>query len=360
MKRYFSIKIFLFNILFFYIKSDEKNDNRSITVSHTVLIQESYYGSKETISNTFIDFTKYKIYSIDKQRIYHSEGKIPKFHLEWDDRNEITLACNNKSEGDGEYIKCATIQLQDHYFITFDIDRCIAKLGGVFTYLLVLYGFFSLRRGYVYFNLTIIFYSSFGFILFVREFCELLELKDKLNSEDEKSERILYTVFYFTLIISLLYGAACHISKYLKYITFGFINGLIFSKIFYYLLIKALKTNFLLAYFLLELFSCLIMIGLAIFIQNKYPRVSIVNISIIAGYGIIYGVNILFGGLPFLPYFIMAKKNKEEKNLFKKLVDNNIVEFYFVIYIVLIIYGYYSNLMNYRIAMNKKIKSNQN
>ena len=355
MKRYFSILLFLLNTLYIYI-------NGSITVPHTVLIQENYYGTEDRISKSFIDFTKYKIYRIDEHRIYHKDDANPDFKLKFDseNNNDISIECISRNETDDEYIKCAKIDLKDHDFITFDIDRYIAKLGGIFTYLLVLYGFFSLRRGYVYFNLTIIFYSSFGFILFMREFCELLELNDQLNSEDKKSQRILKTVFYFTLIISILYGAACHISKYLKYITFGFINGLIFSKIFYYLLINVLNNHFLLTYFLLELFSCLIMIGLAIFIQNKYPRITIINITIIAGYGIIYGINILFGGLPFLPYFIMAKKYNDEKNLYKKLVEKNFAEIYAVFYIVLIGYGYYSNDINYKIAMNKKVKSNQN
>lgn len=347
------ILLFLFKPLFIKGNYDE------ITVSHTVLIQESYYGTEDTISKSFIDFTEYKIYRLDIKKIYHQELKKNEaltFKLDYDEKNKITLNCSTNNS----FIKCAKIELQDHDFITFDIDKYIAKLGGIFSYLLVLYGLFSLRRGYVYFNLTVIFYSSFGFLLFIREFCELLELKNKLNSEDDTSKNILITVFSFTLIISILYGAACHISKYLKYITFGFINGLIFSKIFYYFLIKALNKNFLLAYFLLELFSCLIMMILSIFIQNKYPRISILNIAFIAGYGIIYGINILFGGLPFLPYFIMAKKYNDEKNLFQKLVEKNDIGVYSILYIVLIGYGYYSNDINYKIAMNKKVKSNQN
>ena len=157
MKKYFSILLFLFNTLYIYI-------NGARTVSHTVLIQENYYGTQDRISKSFIDFTKYKIYRIDDHRIYHKEGANPKFKLKWADNNDISLECINGDEKDDEYIKCAQIDLNDHDFIAFDIDRYIAKLGGIFTYLLVLYGFFSLRRGYVYFNLTIIFYSSFGFI----------------------------------------------------------------------------------------------------------------------------------------------------------------------------------------------------
>ena len=52
-------------------------------------------------------------------------------------------------------IREADIDLSEHKFITFDFDRLISKLGGIFSYLLILYGFFSLGRGYVYFNLTV-------------------------------------------------------------------------------------------------------------------------------------------------------------------------------------------------------------
>ena len=102
------------------------------------------------------------------------------------------------------------------------------------------------------------------------------------------------------------------------------------------------------------------LIVFSIFIQNKYPRISILYITIIAGYGMIYGINILFCGLPFLPYFILARKHIEEKYLFDKLVDNNDVYIYAFLFILFVGFGIYSNDINYRIAMNKKIKSNQN
>ena len=354
------LKNFLFFLFLFKPLFTNDKMNNIITVSHTVLFQETYYETKDKISQSFIDFTKYKIYRLDLSRIYHKELKNDddlKFELSWDEKKEITLNCSSSV---GKFIKCAEIKLENHDFITFDIDKYIAKLGGIFSYLLILYGIFSLTSGYVYFNLTIIFYSSFGFLLFIREFCELLELRGNLNSEDKTSERISITVFAFALTISILYGAACHISKYLKYITFGFINGLIFSKIIYYYLIRILNDHFLLSYFLLELFSCLIMIALSIFIQNKYPKISIFNIAIITGYGIIYGISILFGGFPFLPYFIMAKNYKDKENLFKRLVEKNHVEIYGISYFVLIGIGYYFNDINYKIAMNKKSKSNKN
>lgn len=348
MLNYF-ILIFITVELLIKVKEEEVKE---ITVSHTILLQESYYGEKDVIDKTFIDFPNYKIYKMIRERIYTRLEGEPEFNLKWDNKNEISLECNNQNK---KTFKCADIDLQDHDFITFDYDRLIFKLGGVFSYLLILYGFFSLSRGYVYFNLTVIFYCTFGFILFFREFFELLELNNNLNSEHSKSERILLTVFIFSLISAVCYGVACHTSKYLKYITFGFIDGLIISKCLYYLLIKVLDKNYLLAYFLLELFTCLIMIVFFIFIQNKYTKFSILNICIIANYGIIYGLNILFGGVPFIPFFILAKKYDDDY-LFPKLCDKNYILHYMLFFILLLGYGYYKNDINYRIATNKSSK----
>ena len=349
MFKYFIASLFVIQFLFIHSEKDED----PITVSHTILFQESYYGTNDTIYNIFLDFTQFRLYNITKERIYRNTPNYPNFQLIWKDK-KISLKCSSKNDAT---LKCADIDLRDHKFITFDFDRLISKLGGIFSYLLILYGFFSLRRGYVYFNLTVIFYGSFGFILFVREFFQLLELNDHLNSEDDDSERILYTVFSFTLIICILYGYVCHLSKYLKYITFGFINGLIISKVFYYFLIKAIDDNFFWTYFLIELFTCLIMMGLFIFLQNKYTIVNIMNIVFISSYGVVYGLNILVGGLPFLPFFILVKQDSIEKDyLYHKLVDKNHIYFYASIYVVLLVYGSYKNYINYKIATNKKLK----
>ena len=348
MFKYFIASLFVIQFLFIHSEKDED----PITVSHTILFQEYYYGTNDIIHNLFIDFTEFRLYNITKERIYRNTPNYPNFQLIWKDK-KISLKCSSKNDAT---LKCADIDLREHKFITFDFDRLISELGGIFSYLLILYGFFSLRRGYVYFNLTVIFYGSFGFILFVREFFQLLELNDHLNSEDEASKRILYTVFSFTLIICILYGYVCHLSKYLKYITFGFINGLIISKIFYFLLINAINDNFFLTYFLIELFTCLIMMGLFIFLQNKYTIVNIMNIAIISSYGVIYGVNILCGGLPFLPFFILVKQDTIETDLYDKLLDKNLIELYAPIYVVLLVYGSYKNYINYKIATNKKLK----
>lgn len=320
----------------------------TITVSHTILEQESYYNREDVILNTFIDFTKYKIYKIKKELIYRKiEGVEPKFKLVWKGE-DISLNCID--------MKCTDIDLNNHDLITFDYDRLIAKLGGIFSFLLILYGFFSLRRGLVYFNLTVVFYGSFGFILFFRELFELFELTTRLNSEYETSIYICNTVFAFSLISCILYGYVCHLSKYLKYMTFGFINGLFLSKLIYYFLLKMISGGFYLTYFLLELITCLIFIILFIFLQNKYLMFNIVNIVIIASYGIIYGINILFGGLPFIPYLIIVKEDAEEGDLFDKLTSNNIIHLYAIFYAIILAYGIYKNYSNYKIAMNKKLK----
>ena len=340
---------FIFQLLLIY----SQQETETLKVSHTVLVQETYYNdTNNEISKSFIDFMQYRIYNITKERIYsNKQNQDPKFKLIWKDKI-ISIDCIPTND-----LKCAEIDLGTHEFITFDFDRLIADLGGIFSYLLVLYGFFSLRRGFVYFNLTVIFYCSFGFILFMREFFELLELNKLLNSEYDTSYNILITVFSFSLIICIMYGYICYLSKYLKYVTFGFINGLFFSKIINYIVIKFLVNNYFLVYLLIELFLCLIFIILFVFLQNKYVPVNIINICIIASYGIIYGMNILFGGLPFLPFFIIAKEIKEEEYLFPRLVKENLIECYGIFYVLLIIYGYWKNDINYQIATNRKIKN---
>ena len=348
MLRYHIRFLLIFILLFIYVSE------KPLKVSHTVLIEANYYGKQDKISDAFADFTKFTIYKINKTLIYHKiQTEIPTFKLIWDTNNEISLECEEK-------IRCTEIQLNRHKFNTFDMDIFIAQLGGVFSYLLLLYGFFSLRRGIVYFNLTVIFYGSFGFLLFVREIFQLYELIDKLNTEDHTSNNIKIAIFCFTIPSCLMYGAACHFSKYLKYITFGFINGLFFSKIIYYFLIKVLTGKYLLVYFLLELFFCLGLMILFIFLQNKYIRISILYICFIAGYGIIYGINILFGGLPFFPFLILAKQYKEEETgFYDKLVEKSYISLYGIFYLILVGFGYYENYVNFRIATHKILNNDK-
>ena len=178
-----------------------------------------------------------------------------------------------------------------------------------------------------------------------------------MNSEEDHSQNILYTVFTFSLVTCILYGYLCHFSKYLKYINFGFINGLLLTKIIYYFVIKILNDNFILAYYLFEIFICLGMIILFIFLQNKYLYFNITCIVIISSYGVLFGLNILFGGLPFIPYYILTKYRKDD--LFDRLCDGNYKYAYGTFFVLMCAYGSYKNYINYEIAMNKKIKNNR-
>ena len=157
----------------------------------------------------------------------------------------------------------------------------------------------------------------------------------------------------------MLYGAVCHYSKYLKFITFGFIDGLIFAKIISYFLISFIFENDLvLKYLIIEIVICLIMIVLFIIAQNKNDTVNILNISLISSFGIIYAINILFGGLPFIPYYILGKQaNNSQDDIIEKLKEGDSVLIYLILFIAFIAYGYYRNNINFKIAIHKKPKN---
>jgi len=352
----YHLKILLFLLEILSFKCDDEEPLETIFVSPTILQQELYYHQEDIINNSFIDLANFKIYNISMENIYHTTNTDqPNFRLIWANitgKNELSIECKMSSE---KKVKCAHIDLSDHSFITFDYDRLITKLGGIFAYILILYGLFSLRRGYVYYNLTVIFYGSFSYILLIREICECFELNQVLNSDEQNSINILYTVFTFSLVTCILYGYLCHFSKYLKYINFGFINGLFLTKIIYYFFIKILSDYFILVYYLFEIFICLFMIILFIFLQNKYLYFNITCIVIISSYGILFGLNILFGGLPFIPYHILIKLWKDE-DFHERLCSGNFKYAYGTFFILMCAYGFYKNYINYQIAMNKKIK----
>ena len=327
------------------------NNQKEIKVSHRILDQKLVYNDSHTIYNTFIDFINFKMYNISKDRIFHKDGPI-NFQLKWDENDHITFGCFNN---DTQRIKCSDIDLTEHNFTSFEYDRAISNIGGVISYLLILYGFFSLSKGYLYFNLTILFYGSFGFILFSREVFELLELKDLLSIRTELAKTMNYIIFSGSLLASILYGFACLNSKYLKYITFGFINGLFISKIFFfYILMRLITYNITKNYFFLELICVIISILFFIIVQNKYPFISIVYIVLMASYGIIFGFNVLFGGIMFIPYLILAKRYQRiEGNLYDELVKSIYHIYYLVAFVCIVIIGIYKNNDNYKILMNK-------
>ena len=214
-------------------------------------------------------------------------------------------------------------------------------------------------KGYIYYYLITSFYSGFSFLLFTREFCELLELIGKLNSDDDNSKKMLIAVYVISLLICFMYGYASFLSKYLRYISFGFIDGLLFSKILFYYIVRGLETYITLKYFLAELICCIAFITFWIIFQNKYPRITMVNISIMASYGFLYGFNLLIGGLPFLPFLILSKSYKKEdsnETLFDRLIDKNFSIHYGVVFIALVLIGTYFNIKNYEVHMKKAKK----
>lgn len=344
--------LILLEIIINFTKCDGGNE-KEIKATHRILEQKRIYGEDHVINRTFIDFINFKMYNISIDRIFHKDNVSVKFSLNWDDNDHITFDC---FQNDTQKIKCSDINLTEHNFTSFEYDRLISHIGGVVSYSLILYGFFSLTKGYLYFNLTILFYGAFGFILFSREVFELLELKDLLSIGTRKAENLSLIIFWFSLFTSILYGIVCLNSKYLKYITFGFINGLFLSKIlfFYIFMWIADSNNITLIYFLLELGCVIIFILLFIIFQNKYPKISIAYIVIMACYGLILGFNELFGGIIFIPYLILAKRYQEFQDKLYEELTNDLYHFaYLAFSIIYVIYGFYKNFDNYKILINK-------
>ena len=70
-----------------------------------------------------------------------------------------------------------------------------------------------------------------------------------------------------------------------------------------------------------------------------------------SSYGIMFGMNILIGGIPFLPYFILSVDSfdgyQPEENLYTKLRDGNKIWFYAGAFVIAVIGGFYLNRLNY-------------
>ena len=319
--------------------------------SHTVLEHYSYYDETQKFNNTFIDFINFKVYLFDKNNIIHKQNNND-FILQWNitEENKLLIQCLD--------ITCSDIELSEQNVISFDFDKLLSTNGGIFAYSLILYGFFSFKRGYIFINLSIIFYGSFGFVLFIREIIQLLELTGGLSSEHKNSGIIVYLVYYSTLIISILYGFVCLFLQNLRYITFGFIEGNILSKIIFYLFIyfRIINKYLLLSYFLIELFLLAIVISLFVYLKNKYPKVNIVNIAIIGAIGIIIGINIINGGMPFIPYLILTSKY-EENDIYAHILEKNNIGFYAFLFVTFIFCGFYWNNSSYMKLKNKSTSS---
>lgn len=341
-------------LIYFIYLFDNYNSLKVIEVSQTIFEQATYYETNNSIIyGSFIDFGTLKFYKIDMNKIHHTIS-TPNFEFYFDEDDRLSIQCKKEKK-----IKCNTIILDEHEYISFDYDYQIAKSGGVLTFLLILYGVFSLFKGIIYYNLTIAFYSAFSLILFFREICEFLELLKILDTEDDASHRVFITFYIFTLITSLIYGYICFLSRYLKYISFGFIDGLILGKLLFYFIVQLIDEDIELKYFITELVCCIVFIIFWLRTKNKVINLTMFNIALIATYGIIYGFNLILGGLPFIPFFILAKyyhKEEQRDELFNNLLENNYFHIYFIFSITLIVVGTYFNITNYKIIMEKARK----
>ena len=155
----FYLKVILLELLLKIISINSQSKFNS----HNIIDQYIYYKDKK-FNNTFIDFMNYKIYNIDKNNIIHKRPSNNNFYLKWkieeiNGTNKISIECDNEI--------CVNIDLSEHKVISFDFDKLLSIYGSIFAYILIIYGFFSLKRGFIYMKLSFIFYGSFAFVLFV-------------------------------------------------------------------------------------------------------------------------------------------------------------------------------------------------
>jgi hypothetical protein len=340
--------------------------------------QAAYYGSMKedtnkshNITKCFIDFYYYRFYHIDMKKI---NPNIPEVDVTFDFYlNKTYKKDKNKNEtnevGEAQIsIRCSSnftcydIYLDEHEYVSFDFDRLITDTGGIIAFLLISMGLFVLFKGYIYFNITSAFYSGYSIFLLFREMCQLMEINHSLSSLHDASRAISVTVYVFSILTSVAYGYISLKIKYLRYISFGFIEGLIISKFLFYFIIQGLENEIVLKYFITELVFCLALIVCWFFLKNKYEIFTMINLSLMASYGIIYGLNVLFGGLPFMPFLILSKENEKNENiderekLFQRLITHNKLLVYSIFYVVFALAGSYFNITNTKIFMQKSRK----
>lgn len=377
------VKYFLFFILSFIIcesdetvKTDETDKNEDLydyrsvlRVKQTIMEHASYYNNESiTINTSFIDFSEYKFYVIDMNKVANNLESLQfefYFHVNYEAFEEegkpesyISIRC---IQNDAIRRKCNEILLNEHKFIQFYFDYLITKYGGIVSFMLILIGIFCLRIGYIYYNITTAFYSAFSFFLFCRELCELMELDTDLDVADEKSQSVSIVFYAFTIVTSIGYGYTSIKTRYLKYFSFGFIDGILFAKFFFYIISSAFKDNLLIKYFLTEIICIIAFIIFFFVIRSKYIYINIGNVCIMSSYGIMFGMNILIGGIPFLPFFILSVDSfdgyQPEENLYTKLRDGNKIWFYAGAFVIAVIGGFYLNYSNYKLFIEKKKKN---
>ena len=84
---------------------------------------------------------------------------------------------------------------------------------------------------------------------------------------------------------------------------------------------------------------------------------TIVNVSLLSSYGIVYGFHILVGGIPFLPFLILSKTRHGEyldEALYDVLEQGDKIPYYFVAFCLLAMIGFYLNYTGYKIFIEKK------
>ena len=360
----------------FYPKNYQSKENNSqpkkpLWVAQTVMEQASYYNNSDTkssinITHSFIDFYMFRFYYINMSKINPNIDKKKvtfRFYFEKLNSNKnntldafISIKCT-----DG--FRCNKFEPEEHQYVSFDFDLYITSTGGVISFLLILVGIFCLMNGYIYFNITTAFYSGYSIFLLLREICELMELNHSLNTNDT-SYAISLTVYIFSIITSVAYGYISIKTKYLKYISFGFIIGLIFAKVLYFYIIVIFKPegdNIFLGYFVIEILSCIGFIIFFFLFKNKNLKITIGTVSILASYGFLYGFHILLGGIPFLPFFILSKTKFEkyelEVHLFNNLKNGNKMHYYALAFVLIAIGGFYLNYSRYKLFIEKRKKN---
>ena len=350
-------------------KNDDSNNNKddTIYVKQTILEHAMYYDETNNqpinITNSFIDFYLFRFYYMNMTQINPRKNDLM-FDFVLDNYTEeqqndlepyISIQCTKNVT---YRMRCNDIFLNETEYVSFDYDYCITRTGGVISFLLILVGLFCLRYGYIYFNITSAFYSGFSILLFFREFCELMELNHGLDNRHDKSQRFALTVYILSLLTGVAYGYISIKTKYLKYISFGFIIGLTFGKMLYFLILISIQKNIFLGYIITEIMCCIFFIIFFILFRNKNPIITIIYVSILLSYGILYGLHILIGGIPFLPYLILAKEPYKpydiEKGLYDRLKDKSAIIFYFVFFVIITVLGFFLNYNRYKLFIEKK------
>ena len=148
--------------------------------------------------------------------------------------------------------------------------------------------------------------------------------------------------------------------------SFGFIVGLIFAKVLLFLiLIRLDNDHLLLSYLITEIVFCVAFIIFFLIFRIKNLKLTIAFISMLSAYGILYGLHILIGGLPFIPFLILAKSKYaiyddvkyRENGLYERLRNNNSLLSYIIFFVILSIIGFYFNYSNYKLFIEKKKKN---